>query len=106
MKGIMISVRLSQQEYNTLDFLAKEADISKAEYLRLIIQGIGLGKAMSEGKKANLNIGGYGYSFKPEEMEQLFQEVGEKLMSAVEIKPVIGNKSVRYKRIKTRKKVA
>lgn len=106
MKEINVSVRFSKDEFEALEMLSKEAEISKGEYIRLLVKGIWLGKNISEGKKGDFQLGGYGYSFHPEQMEELFKEVGEKLISAVEITP-IGNKNrVRYKNIKTRKKVA
>lgn len=105
-KPTAVTLILSGDEYNALQTIADEAEVTKSEFLRLLIQGIWLGKSISEGKNTTVNVGGYGYSFKPEEMELLFQEISEKLVKAVDIKPVIGNKSVRYKRINTRKKIA
>jgi predicted transcriptional regulator len=105
MKVIKISVELSPKEYIILQKLAEDCNISKAEYLRLIIQGIHLGDQINKGEN-KVEFGGYGYSFKPEEMESLFQEVSEKLQKAIVITPTIGEKRVRYKRIKTGKKVA
>lgn len=99
-----VSMILSPDEFDILQKLADETGVSKSEYLRLIIQGIWLGRSMSEGKQ--VKIGGYGYSFDPQEMESLFKEVASKLEQAVNIDPVIGNKAVRYKRIKTSQKVA
>jgi hypothetical protein len=99
-----VRVILSPDEHNSLKQLADDARITKAEFLRLIIQGISLGVSMSKG--TGFVMGGYGYSFKPKEMEQLFREIGEKLEKAVDIKPIIGNKAVRYKHIRTAKKVA
>lgn len=106
MKEVNISVRLSKDEFEALEFLSNEAEITKAEYLRLIIRGIWLGKTISEGKKTKLVMGEYGYSFHPEQMEELFKEIAEKLENAVEITPVVNKKRVRYKNIKTRKEVA
>lgn len=105
-KPTAVTLILSADEFNALQTIADEAEVTKSEFLRLIIQGIWLGRSISEGKKTSVNVGGYGYSFKPEEMELLFQEISDKLEKAVDIKPVIGNKAVRYKRIKTSKKVA
>jgi type II secretory pathway component GspD/PulD (secretin) len=106
MKEISISVRLSKDEFEALEMISKEAEITKAEYLRLIIRGIWLGKTISEGKKSKLVMGEYGYSFHPEQMEELFKEIAKKLENAVEISPIINKKRVRYKNIKTRKEVA
>jgi hypothetical protein len=106
MKEIMLSVKLSPDEFDALECLSKEAGITKAEYVRLILRGIWLGKTMAENEKTNFEFGGYGYSFHPEQMEELFKEVGEKLMKAVEITPIGNKKRVRFKNIKTRKKVA
>ncbi len=105
-KPMAVSLLLSPDEFDALQDIADEAGVTKAEYLRLLIQGIFLGKSVIEGKGNTINVGGYGYTFKPEEMELLFQEISEKLDKAVDIKPVIGNKAVRYKRIKTAKKIA
>jgi hypothetical protein len=101
-----IRVILSPDEHDSLKQLADDARITKAEFLRLIIQGISLGMSMMSGKGTGFVMGGYGYSFKPQEMEQLFREIGEKLERAVDIKPIIGNPAVRYKHIRTAKKVA
>jgi predicted transcriptional regulator len=107
MKEINISVRLSKQEYDALENLSNEANVTKSEYLRLIVQGIWIGQQMSEGNKPTVEMGGYGYSFKPEQMEELFKEIGERLVSCIDIKPIIGqNKRVRYKNIKTHKRTA
>ena len=105
MKSIKIGVELSIEEYNAINKLAQDCEISMSEYLRLLIQGIYIGEQMSKGKK-QVEFGGYGYSFKADEMEALFKEVGEKLISCVDIKPTMGAKRIRYKSIKTRKKVA
>ena len=105
MKSIKIGVELSPEEYNAIQKLADDCQISKAEYLRLLIQGIYIGEQMAKGKK-QIEFGGYGYSFKADEMESLFKEVSEKLEKAVIRKPTIGEKRVRYKRIITRNKVA
>jgi predicted transcriptional regulator len=101
-----VTLILSADEFKALQELADESGISKSEFLRLIIQGIWLGKTVTDGKKGKITIGGYGYTFDPKEMESLFQDMGEKLCKAVDVKPVIGNEQIRYKRIKTPKKVA
>jgi len=106
MKDVAISVVLSYNENKALEFISKEADVTKSEFIRLIVQGIWLGRQVAEGKKTTLEMGGYGFTFKPNEMEELLKEVGEQLMSCVDIKPIIGHKNIRYKSIKTRKKVA
>jgi hypothetical protein len=106
MKEIMVSLKLSPEEFNALEILSKEAEITKGEYLRLLLKGIWFGKNISEGKKGEFKLGGYGYSFHPEQMEQLFKEVADKLEKAVVINPIGNVKRVRYKNIKTRKKVA
>ncbi|MEI8054335.1 MAG: hypothetical protein WCH52_11410 [Bacteroidota bacterium] len=106
MKEVAISVALSYDEYKALEIISKEADVSKSEFIRLIVQGLWLGRQVAEGKKNTLEMGGYGFTFKPEEMEELLKEVGERLISCVDIKPIIGHKNIRYKSIKTRKKVA
>jgi hypothetical protein len=104
MKSIKIGVELSPDEYLAIQKLADNSGISKSEYLRLLIQGITIGEKLLQGE--SVQFGGYGYSFKPDEMENLFKDVSEKLEKAVVKTPTIGCKSVRYKRIKTPKKVA
>ena len=106
MKSIKIGVELSPEEYNAIHKLAEDCGISKSEYLRLLIQGIYIGEQLANGKKKEVVFGGYGYSFKPDEMESLFKEVSEKLEKAIIKSPTIGEKRVRYTHIKTRKKVA
>ena len=91
MKSIKIGVELSPEEYNAISKLAKDCEISMSEYLRLLIQGIYIGEQVVNGKK-QVNFGGYGYSFKPDEMESLFKEVSEKLEKAIIISPSIGQK--------------
>jgi hypothetical protein len=103
-KRTSVCLILSPDEFEALQSLADESGISKSEFLRLIIQGIWLGKTVTDGKKGKITIGGYGFTFDPKEMESLFQDMGEKLCKAVDVKPVIGNKSVRYKRIKNTEK--
>ena len=105
MKSIKIGVELSPDEYFAIQKLADESGISKSEYLRLLIQGITIGQKIVEGEQVVL-FGGYGYSFKPEEMESLFKDISEKLEKAIVKTPTIGGKRIRYKHIKTPTKVA
>ena len=105
MKVFKISVELSSNEYNILQKLSQDCNISKTEYLRLLIQGIYIGEQVSKGEN-QVEFGGYGYSFKADEMESLFKEVSKKLEKAIVVTPIIGEKRLRYKRIKTGKKVA
>lgn len=105
MKSIKVSVELSTDEYKAIQKLSDDCGISKSEYLRLLIQGIYIGEQMAKGKK-QIEFGGYGYSFKADEMESMFKEVSKKLEKAIIRKPTIGEKRVRYKRINTRNKVA
>lgn len=105
MKSIKIGVELSPDEYFAIQKLADESGISKSEYLRLLIQGITIGQKIVQGEQV-VQFGGYGYSFKPEEMESLFKDISEKLEKAIVKTPTIGGKRIRYKHIKTPTKVA
>jgi hypothetical protein len=105
MKLFKISVELPVNEYTILEKLSHECGISKSEYLRLLIQGIYIGEQVAKGEN-QVEFGGYGYSFKADEMESLFKEVSQKLEKAIVITPTIGGKRLRYKRIKTASKVA
>jgi hypothetical protein len=105
MKLFKISVELPVNEYTILEKLSNECGISKSEYLRLLIQGIYIGEQVAKGEN-QVEFGGYGYSFKADEMESLFKEVSQKLAEAIVVTPTIGEKRLRYKRIKTGKKVA
>lgn len=105
MKCIKISVELPVNENTYLEKLANDCGISKSEYLRLLIQGLCLGEQINKGEN-KVEFGGYGFTFKPDEMESLFQEVAQKFANAIDITPIIGAKNIRYKRIKTGKKVA
>jgi hypothetical protein len=105
MKVIRISVELPVNENTILEKLSRECGISKSEYLRLLIQGIYIGEQVVKGEN-QVQFGGFGYSFKADEMESLFKEVSKKLEKAIVVTPTIGGKRVRYKRIKTASKVA
>jgi hypothetical protein len=105
MKVIRISVELPVNENTILEKLSRECGISKSEYLRLLIQGIYIGEQVVKGEN-QVEFGGFGYSFKADEMESLFKEVSQKLEKAIVVSPTIGGKRVRYKRIKTASKVA
>lgn len=105
MKLFKISVELPVNEYTILEKLSRDCGISKSEYLRLLIQGIYIGEQIVKGEN-QVEFGGYGYSFKADEMESLFKEVSQKLEKAIVVTPTIGEKRLRYKRIKTASKVA
>ena len=103
-----LTVPLSLGEFNFFQKISDESEISKSEFVRLIVQGMMLGESVSNGENQRLDVGGYGFSFETEDMKMLVQDINdslERFLKDVNIEPIKGNKNFRVKRIKTREKV-
>lgn len=107
---IRLTVILSAEDNDILVNASNEVGLKKSEFLRAIIQGIGLGSKMAQQveskENVNLELGGYGLNIPINVMEELLQDVSEKLMKSVEISELRPKKELRYKRMKQATKVA
>jgi hypothetical protein len=103
-----LTVPLSLGEFDFLQKVSDESEISKSEFIRLIVQGMMLGESISNGESQKVDVGGYGFSFQTEEMKMLVQDINDRLdrfLKDVNVEQIKGNKSFRVKRIKAREKV-
>ena len=104
-KNVSLTLILSAEDNDALENLAFSSGLKKSEYLRTIIQGISLGnkmnETMSQGKDVKLEIGGYGLNIPNDVMQEVLQDISEKLIQGLEITELRPNKNLRYKRMKT-----
>jgi len=103
-----LTVPLSLGEFNFLQKVSDESEISKSEFIRLIVQGMMLGESVSNGEIQRVDVGGYGYSFQTEEMKMLVQDINnslERFLKDVNVEQIKGHESFRVKRIKPKEKV-
>ena len=103
-KKVMLTLILSAEDNDVLTEAAKEVGLKKSEYLRAIIQGIGAGtrmqKQIDKGHDINIEVEGYGVKIPIGVMEELLQDVGEKLMGSVNVTELNPQKYLRNKRMK------
>lgn len=101
---------LSEEDNEILLTASREAGLKVQEYLRAIIQGIGLSnqvaKQIEEGKDVKIEFYGHGLSIPKEVINEVFTSVSDKLLKATEITKLSPNTSIRAKRIRTRQEVA
>ena len=103
-----LTVPLSLGEFDFLQRLSDESEISKSEFIRLIVQGMMLGESVSNGENQRIDVGGYGYSFETEDMKMLVQDINsslERFLKDANVEQIKGHKSFRVKRIKAKEKV-
>jgi hypothetical protein len=107
-KTISVRLVLSSEDYDTLSQVSDEVGLKRSEYLRAIIQGIGLGRKVEnqiiEGKDVNIQFQGYGFSIPTNVMENLLQSIGETLLQGVEVTELEPKNNLRKKRMKTDEK--
>ena len=104
-KTVSLTLILSTEDFDTLSEVSNEVGLKKSEYLRAIIQGIGLGRKVEnqieEGKDVNIEFQGYGFSISSNVMEQLLQSVGNTLLQGVEVTELEPKNNLRKKRMST-----
>jgi hypothetical protein len=107
-KTISVRLVLSSEDYDTLSQVSDEVGLKRSEYLRAIIQGIGLGRKATNqieaGKEVNLEFQGYGFSIPTNVMEDLLQSIGKTLLEGVEVTDLDPKNNLRKKRMVTDEK--
>lgn len=70
---------LSENDFNMLDGLAKDSNMSKSEFLKTIIQLIGVTQQIAETDRIpeNIQIGGYGITFPMEVMQPFYDNLAQ-----------------------------
>lgn len=86
---------LSENDFNMLDGLAKDSNMSKSEFLKTIIQLIGVTQQIAETDTIpeNIQIGGYGITFPKEVMQPFYDNLAsafektdwEKIENSIEV---------------------
>jgi hypothetical protein len=109
-KTISVRLVLSSEDYDTLSQVSDEIGLKRSEYLRAIIQGIGLGRKVENqiiaGKDVNIEFQGYGFSIPTNVMENLLQSIGQTLLQGVEVTELEPKSNLRKKRMKTDEKAS
>jgi hypothetical protein len=107
-KTVSITLILSAEDFDTLSEVSNEVGLKKSEYLRAIIQGIGLGRKVEnqieEGKDVNIEVGSYGLSIPNSVMEELLGSIGETLLNGIKVTELEPKNNLRNKRMKTDEK--
>lgn len=100
---------LSEEDNEILLTASQEAGLKVSEFLRAIIQGIGVAnqvaKQIESGKDVKVEFYGHGLSIPKDVINEVLINISDKLFRATEITKLEPTTSVRSKRIKTRKKV-
>ena len=100
-----LTLILSSEDFDTLSEVSNEIGLKKSEYLRAIIQGIGMGRKVENqieaGKDVNIEFQGYGFSIPSNVMEQLLQSIGNTLLQGVEVTELEPKNNLRKKRMNT-----
>ena len=103
-KKVSLTIIVSAEDNDILTEAANEVGLKKSEYIRAIIQGIGAGtrmqKQIDKGQDINIEVEGYGVKIPIGVMEELLQDVGEKLMGSVNVIELNPQKHLRNKRMK------
>jgi len=107
-KTVSLTLILSTEDFDTLVQASNEVGLKKSEYLRAIIQGIGIGKKVEKqietGKDVNIEVGSYGLNIPNSVMEKLLHSIGETLLQGVEVTELEPKNNLRKKRMKTDEK--
>ena len=76
-KKKQLLINLSENDFNMLDVLSKDANMSKSEFLKTIIQLIGVTQKIAESDRIpeNIQIGGYGITFPMEVMQPFYDNL-------------------------------
>lgn len=103
-KKVSLTLILSAEDNKGLEDVAFALGLKKSEFLRSIIQGISMGnkvaETMSHNKNVKVEVDGYGFSIPTDTMNELLQEVSERLTKAIEITELRPQKTQRIKRMK------
>lgn len=78
-KKKQLLINLSENDFNMLDGLSKDANMSKSEFLKTIIQLIGVTQqiAKTDTIPENIQIGGYGITFPMEVMQPFYDNIAQ-----------------------------
>lgn len=70
-------INLSENDYNMLEELSKDSNMSKSEFIKTIIQLIGVTHKIAESDRIpeNIQIGGYGITFPMEVMQPFYDNL-------------------------------
>ena len=76
-KKKQLLINLSENDYNMLDELSLDSNMSKSEFIKTIIQLIGVTKKIAESDRIpeNIQIGGYGITFPMEVMQPFYDNL-------------------------------
>jgi hypothetical protein len=100
-----LTLILSNEDFDTLVQVSNEVGLKKSEYLRAIIQGIGLGKKVEnqieEGKDVNIEVQGYGFDIPYSVMEELFHSIGETFSNGIKVTELKPKNNLRKKQMST-----
>jgi len=104
-KTISVRLVLSSEDYDTLSEVSNEIGLKRSEYLRAIIQGIGMGRKVEnqiiEGKDVNIEFQGYGFSIPTNVMENLIHSIGETFLNGIKVTELEPKNNLRKKRMNT-----
>jgi hypothetical protein len=78
-KKKQLLINLSENDFNMLDGLSKDANMSKSEFIKTIIQLIGVTQKIAETDRIpeNIQIGGYGITFPMEVMQPFYENLSQ-----------------------------
>jgi len=76
-KKKQLLINLSENDFNMLDELSKNANMSKSEFIKTIIQLIGVTQKIADSDTIpeNIQIGGYGITFPMEVMQPFYDNL-------------------------------
>jgi predicted transcriptional regulator len=107
-----VSLKLSQSDFAYLQDLSNRFGIRKSEFLRLLVHSLKIGEAALNNKATTVKVGGYGYEFRPEliqEFAKRIEDVLEAFSKEIKITPVktpTGMSKAVNRRIKAFKAIA
>lgn len=111
---VNLNVAFSVSDYKMLTEQSEKLNLSRSEYIRAIIQSIGIAESLKEDESGNVSvkIGDYGYRLSKEDMEGIarqledaFTTISKQYQRVIIAKPK-GKKRVYNARLKVRKKAA
>jgi len=78
-KKKQLLINLSENDFNMLEELSQDANMSKSEFIKTIIQLIGVTTKISETDRIpeNIQIGGYGITFPMEVMQPFYDNLAQ-----------------------------
>ena len=94
-KKKQLLINLSENDYNMLDELSLDSNMSKSEFIKTIIQLIGVTKKITQSDTIpeNIQIGGYGITFPMDVMQPFYDNLAsafektdwEKIENSIEV---------------------